>query len=649
MAASPPETRRRSWTARIVEARRLCEFRLRVALTREWARVAEEAAAGVRDFAAHRDRLAAILAANTTATATVFGLLAAGMLKTALEAKQADPDPVRAVLRRIVALRVDADNVEAVVDDLMRSAVVVAAVAGAIALSPGDLDVAAAAAAAKPVVRRAVAVSSAKQWALRALTDAGPVSPPPPPVENAPRPGQSPPSGGSGGGSPPAPPAPPPPAPPPGDEPPREPPRGPFRERVARIVRDQAQTRPRQLADRTRAIVQEELRQAALKGEGPEKIAYRLKRALTGEVGVRRAMVIARTEIGAAQNAALLEMAEARGVPFVKVWAAVDDARTRPSHHAADGQRAMPREHFRVGSARLMYPGDPAAPPGEIINCFPASTRVATFGEVRKVYRRAYEGAVVRVKTASGNELIGTPNHPVLTANGWKSLGEITEGDQLLRHPMEDRTRTGEQEPDRRPATIAEAYDLATQLGVRQRVAGARPDFHGDGSYNEVEIVAVERDLRARDNATALQRLDQLALTHADVCLTRLASDGGSSDFLLGPGAPPNGRVSGGRASLALGRTRPPSAHEASLALTAGRDPALNEAETDDVPAHLEVAGQGELTSASQILTRDAVTLVSVERAAHDVFNLETETGLYLANGFVVSNCRCTMTFEPVE
>ena len=87
-----------------------------------------------------------------------------------------------------------------------------------------------------------------------------------------------------------------------------------------------------------------------------------------------RAMTVARTETIGAVNAGIFRAAEleaeARGdvAPF-KQWIATEDKRTRPTHDAADRQRTLMSEPFRVGGAALMFPGDPRGPAAEVINC----------------------------------------------------------------------------------------------------------------------------------------------------------------------------------------------------------------------------------------------------------------------------------------
>lgn len=55
---------------------------------------------------------------------------------------------------------------------------------------------------------------------------------------------------------------------------------------------------------------------------------------------------------------------------YRKEWVARADEKTRDTHAELSGTIKRANEYFVTSSgARLMYPGDPLAPPGEIINC----------------------------------------------------------------------------------------------------------------------------------------------------------------------------------------------------------------------------------------------------------------------------------------
>lgn len=113
--------------------------------------------------------------------------------------------------------------------------------------------------------------------------------------------------------------------------------------------------------------VKSHLLQAYNLNESPEEIAARVKH-VTG-VSDGRAMTIARTEIHGALEAGSYEQALLVDPNGKKIWLATEDERTRPTHRAADGQSVRIMQPFMVGGAPLAYPGDPAGPPGETINC----------------------------------------------------------------------------------------------------------------------------------------------------------------------------------------------------------------------------------------------------------------------------------------
>ncbi|UJQ86535.1 capsid maturation protease and MuF-like fusion protein [Mycobacterium phage PenguinLover67] len=69
------------------------------------------------------------------------------------------------------------------------------------------------------------------------------------------------------------------------------------------------------------------------------------------------------------QNAAVIAAAARSEDELDKVWIATIDGKTRPTHFAADGQRAPLAGSFSVGNEPLRYPGDPAGPAREVRNC----------------------------------------------------------------------------------------------------------------------------------------------------------------------------------------------------------------------------------------------------------------------------------------
>jgi SPP1 gp7 family putative phage head morphogenesis protein len=78
-----------------------------------------------------------------------------------------------------------------------------------------------------------------------------------------------------------------------------------------------------------------------------------------------RALLVARTEMGSAANAAALDGYRAGGAD-AKGWLAQQDDRTRDSHAEIDGEVVPIEASFSNG---LDAPGDPAGPPEQVCNC----------------------------------------------------------------------------------------------------------------------------------------------------------------------------------------------------------------------------------------------------------------------------------------
>lgn len=102
----------------------------------------------------------------------------------------------------------------------------------------------------------------------------------------------------------------------------------------------------------------------------------RLKRPEVVKGVAARAEAILRTEMTRVHNLGHYsqQVLTAQQIPDVmKRWMATGDDRTRPTHldaHIRYMEKPIPVDQpFVVGGARLMYPGDPAGPPEETINC----------------------------------------------------------------------------------------------------------------------------------------------------------------------------------------------------------------------------------------------------------------------------------------
>lgn len=152
-----------------------------------------------------------------------------------------------------------------------------------------------------------------------------------------------------------------------------DPPTDPY---VSRYL-NEAGNRMKNTPDEVYALIVAEVERGITEGRSLDRVTEDVQKILTASGTDRwpsRARTVARTETIAAVNAGVFRSAqleaEDRGDPApFKQWIATDDQRTRPTHDAADKQRTLLSEPFRVGGASLAFPGDPRGPAAEVINC----------------------------------------------------------------------------------------------------------------------------------------------------------------------------------------------------------------------------------------------------------------------------------------
>lgn len=304
---------------------------------------------------------------------------------------------------------------------------------------------------------------------------------------------------------------------------------------------------------------------------------------------------------------------------------------------------------------------------------------------------RRYEGPLVIVRTASGKNLSITPNHPVLTRDGWIPAGLLREGDEVVGGAGVEGALGGVPEQHKRPSRIED--DFASALVVRSAlsVPGAAQQFHGDGAEGEVHVVSVDGLLHGEVDPSLFQPRRQLALTGArasgpatllsGLCLEHhLAIASGATDARLMGGsnqgfAPLGVEVLpadllrlgvGAQVHSGFGQAVTDDAARDSEALGEGLlgltgsvpshdlvDRKIGSARPRFDPASLEFAGEDRAGYAAlglDLRTRlaghvelDRVVETSRVSFAGHVYNLQTSEGWYSANDIIVSNCQCSL------
>ncbi|QMV49869.1 MAG: minor head protein [Mu-like cryoconite phage AB09] len=336
------------------------------------------------------------------------------------------------------------------------------------------------------------------------------------------------------------------------------------------------------------------------------------------------------------------------------VWRTALDDRVRDSHADKEGKKFEWED-----------PPMDTGSPGEDIMCFLPETEIELLSSGISAFRRKYAGQVVSIGTESSRVVTGTPNHPVLTLAGWKFLKDLQIGDELFESQSVNVGNALGAKVENLVTTAEKMFDLFSVVGTSQRVAGINEQFHGDGSTQEVNTVRAHYGLGITPDSVSFDKILKLFLELSDVASGALFGPGNFERFAIEALTSGGGSVSGGdlERALPLVHTRPlklfrfrvTSDFNTRFEQTISNGSAIDSKTfSDGVLALSELVRRGDLFGVElYFIPGNLAFLKSVRVKSHKndayegfVYNFETETGVYLANNQLVSNCRCWA--EPV-
>ncbi len=279
----------------------------------------------------------------------------------------------------------------------------------------------------------------------------------------------------------------------------------------------------------------------------------------------------------------------------------------------------------------------------DFIYCFIGDTLVESPSPILKAYRRTYSGRLVTIETASGNKLTGTPNHPILTDNGWVALGKLNVGDNAISNRFSQKSISGNPDINNRPTAIAEIFGAIaksqTSLSKTDRIAGIEMDFHGDGRQTNVEIVTASGHFQNTNHATIFKPTPDSGIDRARFYLKTLKSLGAFFKIffrLLFPAR----RIGStrGEGFNPIGITPTPIMRR--LAPRESRKPAtFNLGNKGAVADSNAPTNRYEASFPFEITPDRIVHISSADCNSFHVFNLHTADNYYIANNIIVHNC----------
>lgn len=346
------------------------------------------------------------------------------------------------------------------------------------------------------------------------------------------------------------------------------------------------------------------------------------------------------------------------------------DENTRPWHRKRSGTIYYKNPGpGQKGLAQLPHPPEeaedererPTGTPQTAWNCLLPDNIVQ--GRFKGGLKSFYSGQAIEATCRSGMSIRVTPNHPILTVDGWVPAGSLTKGQQLVCY--KGSVHRPPHHEYNAPASIEQVFRSLAQIsGAVLARPGTREQLHGDHVFLEshVQIVGANGKLAVDINAQQDERISDDCLVGAAVHAFEIARSGSSA--LDGDAVCLSASGDVGRHDLLASRF---AGHLGPLSLlrvgvASELDTVLDEQPGESVrllSARRNTTADAQLVG--ELLERfpGVVTLDNLVDVRHfdfsgHVYDLETDVGYLVANsnranqeynaehsGIVISNCRC--------
>ena len=348
---------------------------------------------------------------------------------------------------------------------------------------------------------------------------------------------------------------------------------------------------------------------------------------------------------------------------------------------------AINGKHFDM---KDMQPGVNAPPMHP--NCVLPDTQIIA-PDAEAIMKSEYSGDVVEIRTADGARLTVTPNHIMLTARGWVKAKNLIKGDKVVRYCGNVGSDVIGEPANHDSSTTIEnlfASIVKSNSMTTFRMPVTSVDLKGDViPDSEIDIVFINGELRDKLNSSFSKFISDRSLVGTIKLNERfLPFESSLSKFLTGIGITSDGIMGGLRVADILFSGSLTHHELVSLRLSSDYDTRIKESSTNRGATYSELLGNGFFAHSGNIKVGDLSTVeidtdsrqfdsigfhnpfdrvsmnavnirnfvdcfptfvkfdnvdfINVVPFSGHVYDASCLSTLYIANGFVTSNCRCS-------
>lgn len=378
-------------------------------------------------------------------------------------------------------------------------------------------------------------------------------------------------------------------------------------------------------------FIQTDLLSGIALGHNPRKIAEAMEKSMNADY--KNCERLARTETLHFMNQATLDAYKEHGVEQYEYICGLDE-RTCPICGELDGKVFDVRYKEEGVNYPVMHP-----------NCVLGDS-VILAPDAECLTKSEYSGDIFKISTANGRGFSVTPNHIMLTARGWVRAKNLVKGDKVIYYSAWDKVadisnpanNNGVPTIEQLFASLAESFSM-----FRRVMPAAAEDFKGDViKDSEINIILIDSLLRNKADVSLLKFLSDFRFIETrESGKSVLNSDCTLAKLLVCLGLVADGIMSGSSiASVFFGSTL--THHQlVSLRLSSDYNMRLIRSAPNCGSRNSETLGKL-VDTFSQIVQFDDIVDVKRCDFSGQVYDISSESTLYICNGFISSNCRCS-------
>jgi len=411
------------------------------------------------------------------------------------------------------------------------------------------------------------------------------------------------------------------------------------------------------------------VRKDAMSGKSLEEIVSNIKREYSDEITEQRAKTIARTETERAFTRSQYE-ADKQFIKQNKLEGRVyKQWVTRSGNPCAFCKEleSRPPIPFNANFASL---GDHLTVEGKELgigfedvqagtlhpNCVLPDTRIIS-PDAKNIIKSYYLGDVIELMTIGGRTLSVTPNHIMLTTRGWVSAKNLRKTDSIISYGGWDEVSHLEIDPanNNSPATIEQIFATAIKNSpMMLRSVPVTPEhLKGDGAFSQgnIDIISVDSLLSGNHDTSIHKSLNNSLLCERDVASTiPLIKQGNLASMLIALGLTSDGIVGGDSLSNLFSRVNLSTEEFTSLFNSASYNSRLQKASGDNTSGDSETISEL-LFRFSSLITEDHIVDIKTTSYSGHVYDINSNSTLYINNGLITSNCACEykIIIEPAK